>query len=201
MFEQHKDPAAREILSALREENRSLILEFAKSADILQARSESNMTLLHSAICEEKRQAVAALLEAGANPNAIGGPAYYTALHFAAYRNDAETAQLLIRHGADVNYCAPAANTALHLAVYMGAKDVAYILLKAGADPKAGNCVIELARQRMDDIPSHRDLYADILQMVSLWGSDHSEKVERDLQALRSLKPARYRLGPGRQER
>ena len=60
-----------------------------------------------------------------------------TALHWAAYHDDAETAALLVRAGADVNAVNRYGVPPLSLAAANGAADLVARLLDAGADPGA----------------------------------------------------------------
>jgi uncharacterized protein len=62
--------------------------------------NELGVRPVHAAAAAHDRESLAALLEAGADPNARqqGG---FTALHAAAHADDAEMAALLLSHGAD----------------------------------------------------------------------------------------------------
>ena len=74
------------------------------------------------------------LLAAGADVNAPQGDGA-TALHWAAHRNDAETAALLIAAGADVDAANALGATPLWLAATNGSAPIVARLLEAGADP------------------------------------------------------------------
>ena len=76
------------------------------------------------------------LLLHGADP-ARTGAAKVTPLHVAALVNDSESAQALIRGGANVNAPDIRGETPLLLAVAVNAPQTAQILLDAGADPNA----------------------------------------------------------------
>ncbi len=82
---------------------------------------------------------LAALLDAGADPNApdwLGK----TALHFAAEKGDLEAVQLLIERGADINAVeAEYRATPLAEAAGGGRLDIARLLLENGADPHIPN--------------------------------------------------------------
>ena len=60
-----------------------------------------------------------------------------TALHWAAYQDDLELAQLLVRAGADVKFANRYGVTPLSMACTNGNAAIAELLLKAGADPNA----------------------------------------------------------------
>ncbi len=77
---------------------------------------------------------VRSLLEGGADPNStqVDG---MTALHWAAYHEDADTAELLLAAGADPDASNRYGVTSLYLACENGSSEVAALLLAAGADP------------------------------------------------------------------
>jgi len=89
---------------------------------------------LADAVKRRDRQAVQALLKKKADVNAssLDGA---TALHWAAYLNDAETSALLVRAGADVNARNNYGVTPLALAAEQGNATIIEQLMKAGADP------------------------------------------------------------------
>jgi ankyrin repeat protein len=84
------------------------------------------------------RAAVKTLLQQGGDVNAAQGDGM-TALHWAAMKNDAELAQMLVYAGANVKATTRlGANTPLIIAARNGNAAVVQALLKAGADAKAG---------------------------------------------------------------
>jgi len=90
-------------------------------------------TCLADAVEKMDRAAIRALLDQHADPNAaqVDGA---TALHWAAYRDDLETAQLLVRAGANVKAANRYGVTPLSLACTNGNEAMVELLVKAGAD-------------------------------------------------------------------
>jgi ankyrin repeat protein len=82
------------------------------------------------------RNGVRALLNHGADVTAAEGDGT-TALHWAAYRDDADSAELLIRAGARVNAVNDLGATPLWAACENGSATMVRRLLEAGADPNA----------------------------------------------------------------
>jgi len=83
------------------------------------------------------RAAVKTLLQQGSDVNAAQGDGM-TALHWAAMKNDAELAQMLVYAGANVKATTRlGGNTPLIIAARNGNAPVVAVLLKAGADAKA----------------------------------------------------------------
>ena len=88
------------------------------------------------AAMEGDRPAVRALLQQGRDVNAAQGDGM-TALHWAAMKNDAELAQMLVYAGANVKATTRlGANTPLVIAARNGSAGVVDVLLKAGADAR-----------------------------------------------------------------
>jgi uncharacterized protein len=83
------------------------------------------------------RPAVRGLLQQGRDVNAAQGDGM-TALHWAAMKNDAELAQMLVYAGANVKATTRlGANTPLIIAARTGSAGVVDVLLKAGADARS----------------------------------------------------------------
>ena len=89
---------------------------------------------LADAVEHGDKTAVAALMKKGADVNAAQSDGA-TALHWAAYLNDAETTAALLRAGAKVNVKNDIGVTPLALAAQQGGAAVIEQLLKAGAAP------------------------------------------------------------------
>jgi len=81
--------------------------------------------------------AVRRLLGQGAKVKARNKSSGRTPLHAAAYRDNKEVVELLIKNGADVNTRDKTGDTPLHLAAGEGNKAVAELLITNGADVNA----------------------------------------------------------------
>ena len=79
---------------------------------------------------------VAALLKAGADPNAHAHWGGQTILTNAVSQGSPETVTLLLKAGADPDYTVDGDATALERAIHLGKKDMVILLLNAGADPR-----------------------------------------------------------------
>ena len=82
----------------------------------------------------QNRQAVRKLVESHADVN-TPLPDGSTALHWAAFKDDLETSELLVRAGANVKAANRYGVTPLSLACVNGNGEMVEQLLKAGADP------------------------------------------------------------------
>jgi ankyrin repeat protein len=107
---------------------------------LARAFSVDGFTALHLAAFFGHAKAVRLLLEAGADPNAVGtseqiGPVQ--PLHSAAATGRLECARLLLERGANVNSRQGGGFTALHAAAASSDVKLARLLLAAGADPSA----------------------------------------------------------------
>ena len=94
-------------------------------------------TPLHAAVKIGDREVVRALLNSGADPNAMEGDGE-TPLHHAVRSDRVEIAEMLLIAGADPN-ARTMNGTPLHGAAHYGASLVVGMLLAAGADPNAKN--------------------------------------------------------------
>ncbi len=93
-----------------------------------------NLTPLHLAILRKRPEAVAILLEAGADPDVLT-PGSQTSLHLAVERGLVETAQRLLKRGVDASVRDSQGWTALHLAAAKNRKHIVIMLLNHGVDP------------------------------------------------------------------
>ncbi len=107
---------------------------------LARAFSGDGFTALHLAAFFGHAQAVRQILDAGADPNAVGtseqiGPVQ--PLHSAAATGRLECARLLLEHGAEANARQGGGFTALHAAAASSDAELARLLLAAGADATA----------------------------------------------------------------
>src|SRR5437879_702316 len=93
-------------------------------------------TDLPDAARKGNKAAVRSLLQKKADVNAVQSDGA-TALHWAVRLDDLETAELLIRSGANVSVATRAGATPLELAAINGNGAMIERLIKAGADPNA----------------------------------------------------------------
>jgi len=101
-----------------------------------QGRAELGRSTVADASMAGDRAAVKTLLQQGNDVNAAQGDGM-TALHWAAMKNDAELAQMLVYAGANVKATTRlGGNTPLIIATRNGNAPVVEVLLKAGADVK-----------------------------------------------------------------
>lgn len=87
----------------------------------------------------ERWEILAALIEAGGNPDVRGEWDGKSPLELATERNDIAMIRLLLEHGADpdeVSHEGPLAQPALHFAAEHNMQDVVTLLLEHGADPR-----------------------------------------------------------------
>src|SRR5258706_9449875 len=98
-------------------------------------------TRIADAAMQANKDAVRSLLKQKADVNAAQGDGM-TALHWAAYQNDLEMAQLLIQAGASVNSTTRVGvMTPMFMACTSGNAAMIEAFLKAGADANSANTV------------------------------------------------------------
>jgi uncharacterized protein len=93
--------------------------------DVFEAATLGDADRLHELLHEQP-----SLIDARSSDDA-------TALHFAAFFTQPETARLLVDHGADVHAVSPTFGnvTPLHSAAAGGSAEIVHLLLEAGSDP------------------------------------------------------------------
>ena len=204
MYCKYDDPELlKDIVKAVLDEDIANLRFYVADGVDPDMRDETGMPLLHRAASAGRLGAAQFLLEAGASPDLKGGPSANTALHFAAYRNDGAMAELLLRHGAALHETNGGGETPLHMAAHMGAADAVILLVKAGArlDLKnhGGQTPREVAEYRaetLQDAPEFRQIAAFLYRAEIAPKAEQmaQEKVARDLGALKSYNPHRYKL-------
>jgi len=103
----------------------------------VNARNIDNFCALHSAAAHGQYGSALALLNAGANPNALADRGGITPLQMSAYKGHARIVQLLLDRGADPNAADIYGNIPRKLAQEMGRAEVLKILEVAISKPDA----------------------------------------------------------------
>ena len=215
MYSHYSDPEViKDVVKAAVEGDMESLRFYLKDGADPDLRDVNDVPLLHKAVFYDQYAAAALLLDAGANPDLTGGPCSYTALHFAACRKNAQITELLLAHDADP--CAlnsdktqfshiAALATPLHVAASAGAADIVEKLLAAGADAglkdSMGKTARDIALQRAETMkrefhdPAPFQRIAGLLSGAESAASEETrrEKVARDLTALRSYNPRRFK--------
>jgi hypothetical protein len=92
----------------------------------------------------------------------------------AARRGDLEMVKVLLKAGANPNWCCCSCVTALHRAIRNHHVEVVRRLLKAGADPRllydGGTSCLDLAKQAGDD---------EVVELISSWQPEKKPQVQR----------------------
>lgn len=129
------DPA---LIYAIRFESaKSLPVLLAAPGVNIEARAANGDTALMVAAYKGQKEAVAALLEKGAEPNRPG----WTALHYAAASGSIEIVRMLLEKSAYIDAAAPNGTTPLMMAAGGGQTSVVELLLREGADPSLKNAL------------------------------------------------------------
>ncbi|XP_060088007.1 serine/threonine-protein kinase TNNI3K isoform X2 [Heteronotia binoei] len=99
----------------------------------LNYRTENGLSLLHlCCICNGNKSHVRTLMLKGLRPSRLTRNGF-TALHLAAYKDNAELVTALLHSGADIQQVGYGALTALHIATIAGHHEAVDILLQHGA--------------------------------------------------------------------
>ena len=108
--------------------------------EAIKAFSGDGFTALHLAAFFAQPEAVALLLDRGADPGlAARNTSRVTPLHSAVAGRNLEVVRLLLMHGADANARQQGGWTALHAAALHGDVAIVRLLLARGASPQAAN--------------------------------------------------------------
>jgi ankyrin repeat protein len=125
-----------------------------------------------------KRDTLKTLLQKGTNPNEADGDGS-TALHWAAYRNDLESADLLLKAGAKANATTDLGVTPLWTASQNGSDAMVKRLLQAGADPN-----IALLSGESPVMVASRGGYAGVVEQLAAKGANVNVRSTRGQTAL-----------------
>ena len=110
----------------------------ASNGELVKARSTDGFTPLHLACFFGQSGAAEALVQHGADANAVS-PSRIAVIHSAAASRNAALLKLVLGAGADPNTRQQAGYTALHEAAMHNSVERAQLLLDAGADPAIKN--------------------------------------------------------------
>uniref|UniRef100_A0A803TAZ8 BCL3 transcription coactivator n=1 Tax=Anolis carolinensis TaxID=28377 RepID=A0A803TAZ8_ANOCA len=105
----------------------------------LEARNFEGLTPLHVAVGTSDHNMVLALLEHGADVDAVDIKSGRSPLLHAVENNNLEMVELLLKHSANVNAQSYGGNTALHAASGRGLLDTLRLLVRNGADGSLKN--------------------------------------------------------------
>jgi len=142
------DPSLEKMARAIAEGDREQIRALAPTTD-LSGHGDKNVTLLEWAIYSRSTEALAALLEAGADPTEPGID-NESVVHMAAMVNDPKYLKVLIDHHAPIDTVSTRANrTPIFIAVENKRTDQIEMLLASGADihrvDSMGNSLVHTA--------------------------------------------------------
>lgn len=126
------DPSLEKMARAIADGDRAQILALAPHTN-LSGHGDKNVTLLEWAIYSRSTEALAALLDAGADPTEPGIDGD-TVVHMAATVNDPKYLKVLIDHKAPIDLPNPSGRTPLFDAVLHKRDEQATMLIAAGAD-------------------------------------------------------------------
>jgi len=141
------DPSLEKMARAIAEGDRAQIRALAPTTN-LSGHGDKNVTLLEWAIYSRSTEALAALLEAGADPTEPGID-NDTVVHMAATVNDPKYLKVLIDHKAPIDTPNPSGRTPLFDAVLHKRAEQTDLLITAGADvhhrDRMGNSLLHQA--------------------------------------------------------
>lgn len=107
------------------------VTEIIQAGHGVNERDQENVTLLHWASINNRKELVKYYLGLGAEVNAIGGDLQSTSIHWATRQGHLSMAVLLMQHGADPSIMDGEGCNCLHLAAQFGhTAIVAYLVAK-----------------------------------------------------------------------
>lgn len=120
------------------------LVEYSNDTNILQSRTDTNETLLHTAVKFGRfnnvpNDTVKYLIEKNVCPIDSVDDRCNTALHYACGTFMVDVVTILVEHGADINIRNIDGNTPFHFAAKTGSIDIVNFLLEKGGDTNAKN--------------------------------------------------------------
>ena len=169
-----------------------------RGADVNTASESNGTAALHAAAVSNRGEAIAVLLEAGANIEQET-PIGWSPLHFAALRCGLDAATVLLKHGASVSNQDTVGQTPLHMAVSkagrIGTADMVDLLLRSGADENGLNSEGQRAVDRVGSaIIEEFRVAEDVARVHKLLANAPADRAWRR-RGLLVLCRARYRNG------
>ena len=173
-----------------------LLIEAGAQADH-QSEQHGSKTPLILALEHDKKDAVSALLEGGAKPDAVDGNSGWAPLHWAASQGcSGDSVAELVDAGADINVLTPDNSTALHLAAGQGHKEICKLLVELEVDHDKVNALgvsamgaaisgghreaaIQLSRQQVS--VSH-GVTSDMVKQLLRWQAQEAARLEQMIQ-------------------
>jgi len=108
------------------------VQEIIESGFDVNERDEENVTLLHWAAINNRREIVQYFLQLGADCNAVGGELMSTPLHWATRQGHVGIVVILVQAGADIDHRDGEGCAALHLAAQFGHTSIVGYLIAKG---------------------------------------------------------------------
>lgn len=197
-----------EIFRAVDDENIDRLRLFLTTEDgNPNLRNDAGQTLLHYAASRSKYLSVMMLLEGGADPDLKGGMDKWTALHYAAFHDNAKIIELLSQYSASPDVPDMHRQTPLHVAAEEGSPKAARALIKMGADlslkDNRERLAIDIARTRENEVMDFQmqefnDVARDLRSAMEKQKRQRAEKEKQfkdDLKKLKGGDRDRYKLG------
>lgn len=204
--------AVKDAFASIDTENVDKLRRFITDGGDENARNDDGLTLLQYAASKNRYIAATILLEGNADPNLPSkGTHKYTALHYAAERDNAEMVKLLVKYRADPDKRDRYNQTPLHVAAYEGNPKAVYALANAGADllllDSDNNTARDVAvRRRSEVLDFAWQEYIDIEKFLSVemekarrltkeFKQATDDRLTADISRIKKHNPGRYKLG------